>query len=87
MPAESSISERIRASLAQHLKRPVESIDIDDDLREDLGLDSLKMIELVFEIEEAFDFEVPNEDLPQLTTVADVVKYVEGKLDAAPKET
>ena len=84
MPAESSISERIRASLAQHLKRPVESIDLDDDLREDLGLDSLKMIELVFEIEEAFDFEVPNEDLPQLTTVADVVKYVEGKLGAAP---
>jgi acyl carrier protein len=84
MAAESPISTRIRAALAQHLKRDVDAIGLQDDLRKDLGLDSLTMIELLFKIEEAFDLEVPNEDLPLLTTVADVVGYVEGKLGVAP---
>jgi len=84
MPAESSVSARIRAALAQHLKRDVDAVGLHDDLRKDLGLDSLTMIELLFKIEEAFDLEVPNEDLPLLTTVADVVKYVEDKVGVTP---
>lgn len=84
MAAESPVSTRIRAALAQHLKRDVDAIGLQDDLRKDLGLDSLTMIELLFKIEEAFDLEVPNEDLPLLMTVADVVGYVEGKLGVGP---
>lgn len=84
MSAESPISVRIRAALAEHLKRDVDAVALQDDLRKDLGLDSLTMIELLFKIEEAFDLEVPNEDLPLLVTVADVVRYVEDKLGVAP---
>lgn len=84
MSAESPISARIRAALAEHLKRDVDAVGLRDDLRKDLGLDSLTMIELLFKIEEAFDLEVPNEDLPLLVTVADVVRYVEDKLGVTP---
>jgi acyl carrier protein len=86
MASESTIATQIRTALAQHLKRDVSKIRPQDRLREDLGLDSLAMIELLFKIEEHFDLEIPNEDLSRVTTVADVTGYVEEKLgaEAAP---
>jgi acyl carrier protein len=83
MTSESTIATQIRTALAQHLKRDVSKIRPQDRLREDLGLDSLAMIELLFKIEEHFDLEIPNEDLSRVTTVADVTAYVEEKLGAA----
>jgi acyl carrier protein len=82
MASESTIATQIRTALAQHLKRDVSKIRPQDRLREDLGLDSLAMIELLFKIEEHFDLEIPNEDLSRVTTVADVTAYVEEKLGA-----
>jgi acyl carrier protein len=82
MTSESTIATQIRTALAQHLKRDVSNIRPQDRLREDLGLDSLAMIELLFKIEEHFDLEIPNEDLSRVTTVADVTVYVEEKLGA-----
>lgn len=82
MASESTIATQIRTALAQHLKRDVSKIRPQDRLREDLGLDSLAMIELLFKIEEHFDLEIPNEDLSRVTTVADVTVYVEEKLGA-----
>src|SRR6185295_11020491 len=84
MASESTIAFQIRTALAQHLKRDVSKIRPQDRLREDLGLDSLAMIELLFKIEEHFDLEIPNEDLSRVTTVADVTAYVEEKLGATP---
>ena len=82
MAPESAIATRIRAALAEHLKRDVSKVQLQDDLRKDLGLDSLAMIELLFKIEEAFDLEIPNDDLSQITTVGDVVAYVEKRVGA-----
>ena len=82
MTSESTIATQIRTALAQHLKRDISKIHPQDRLREDLGLDSLAMIELLFKIEEHFDLEIPNEDLSRVTTVADVTAYVEEKLGA-----
>jgi len=84
MAAESTIANQIRTALAQHLKRDVSKIKPGDRLREDLGLDSLAMIELLFKIEEHFDLEIPNEDLSRVTSVADVTAYVEEKLGGRP---
>jgi len=90
------VADQIITALADYLKRDKESIRLDDTLREDLGLDSMSTIELVYQIEEAFDLEVPNEDLTKLTTVGSVVNYVENRLNdsattkaapsAAPKQ-
>jgi len=83
MPPESVVATRIRTALAQHLKRELSQIHPQDNLREDLGVDSLAMIELLFKIEEAFDLEIPDEDLSTITTVGDVIAYVERRLDPA----
>src|SRR5215813_8753869 len=82
MTSESAVATRIRGALAEHLKRDVSKVQLQSDLRKDLGLDSLAMIELLFKIEEAFDLEIPNEDLSQITKVGDVIAYVERRLGA-----
>jgi acyl carrier protein len=80
MPTESDIALRVRSALAEYLKRDVKTIKSGDTLRDDLGLDSLATIELVYQIEEAFDLEIPDNDLPGLVTVANVTAYIEGKV-------
>ncbi len=79
MPPESEISARIRAALADHVKRDVKTIEPRHALRDDLGIDSLATIELLFDIEEAFDLQIPDQDLRTLVTVGDVIAYVEAK--------
>jgi acyl carrier protein len=83
MPTESDIALRVRSALAEYLKRDVKTIKSGDTLRDDLGLDSLATIELVYQIEEAFDLEIPDNDLPGLVTVANVTAYIEGKVGHA----
>jgi len=83
MPAETDIAVRIRTALADYLKRDVTTIKPSDALRNDLGLDSMATIELLYQIEDAFDVEIPDNDLPTLVTVANVTAYVEEKVAAA----
>jgi len=84
MPAETDISIRIRTALATYLKRDVKTIKPSDALRNDLGLDSMATIELVYEIEDAFAVEIPDKDLPTLVTVANVIAYLEERVAPAP---
>ena len=44
---------------------------------EDLGADSLNIVELVMEVEQTFDMEIPDEDAEELHTVAQLKKYIE----------
>lgn len=46
---------------------------------DDLGADSIAVMEIVMELESEFDFEVPTEDALNLKTVADIVTYIESK--------
>jgi len=85
MPPESETSARIRAALADYLKRDVRTIEPRHALRDDLGIDSTATIELLFNIEEAFDLQIPDEDLRTLRTVGDVIAYVEGKTAPAKR--
>ncbi|MBI4401860.1 MAG: acyl carrier protein [Nitrospirae bacterium] len=84
MAPDAAIADRIRTALAHYLKRDASTIQPHHALREDLGLDSMATIELLFRIEEAFDFQIPDEDLQKLATVADVIAYVEGRLKPSP---
>lgn len=84
MLARSQISDQIREALAKKLNRDVSTIGLHQRLREDLGLDSLAMIELLFDVEEAFDLEIPDGDLHKLGTVDSVVQYVEEKANPSP---
>ena len=50
---------------------------------EDLGADSLDVVELVMRFEEEFEIEIPDEDAEKITTVGEVVSYIEKKAEAA----
>ena len=85
MPTDADIALRIRTALADYLKRDVETIKPGDALRNDLGLDSMATIELVYQIEDAFNLEIPDQDLAKLITVANVTAYIEGKVPPSPQ--
>jgi acyl carrier protein len=80
--SERDVAHSIIAALAEYLKRDPASIDVSHHLRDDLGLDSMAVIELLYKIEEAFDLQIPDQDLARLTTVAAVAKYVEQRMTA-----
>ncbi|MBK9306495.1 MAG: hypothetical protein IPM58_05230 [Nitrospira sp.] len=74
------ITEKIVHALASYLKRDPASITEAHHLRDDLGLDSVAVIELLFEIEERFKLQIPDQDLPGLSTVGSVAAYVQLRL-------
>ena len=84
--------EEIRRVLAEAFEvAKEEEIDPDtvqDDvkLREGLGVDSLDVMEVVFEIEERLKFEIKEEDMQNIQTVGDVLDMVEAKLGGAGGE-
>jgi len=83
MATDPTISLKIRSALGEYLKRDPAAIRVTHHLREDLGLDSMAVIELLYRIEEAFDLQIPDQDLIGLTTVGHVVTYVEKRLGKA----
>lgn len=80
MTPNETILERIRNALAHHLKRDAATILPQHSLRHDLGLNSVDTFELFFDLEDAFDIEIQDQDIQQLTTLSDLVGYVEGRL-------
>lgn len=84
MIVKSEITDRLRATLAKELKQDVNMITPEHALRDDLGLNSLDAIELMFKIEEEFDLSIPDEDMQKLATVGDVITYLERRLNEAP---
>ena len=80
-----AIVDKIIQALAEYLKRDAATIKAAHHLRDDLGLDSMAVIELLYKIEEAFNIQIPDQDLVGLTTVSTVAAYVEGRMaPAAP---
>ena len=75
----SPIGEQIFQALGTYLRRDPTSFQIEDSLRDDLGLDSLMTIELLYEIESVFDIQIPDEDFAGLVTIGNVVSYIENK--------
>lgn len=56
-------------------------ITLETDLIRDLEADSLDAVEIVMAVEDTFDIAVPDEDVPELTVVGNIVKYIEAHMD------
>jgi len=82
MPLHSSngFSQQVYATLGDYLRRDAATLHPEDSLRDDLGLDSLQTIELVYQVESAFDIQIPDEDFGRLRTIGDVVTYLSERL-------
>jgi acyl carrier protein len=70
------ILEKVQEALVNQLGIDAEDITEDSKIMEDLGADSLDVIELVMILEEEFDMEIPDSDIEELSTVGDVVEYI-----------
>jgi acyl carrier protein len=82
-----AVTAKIIQALASYLKRDPASITEAHHLRDDLGLDSVAIIELLFEIEERFKLQIPDQDLPGLSTVGTVAAYVQQRLTESKTES
>ncbi|MCL2087329.1 MAG: acyl carrier protein [Oscillospiraceae bacterium] len=75
------IFEKVKAIIVDQLDTEEEKITLESHIQDDLGADSLDVVDLVMSFEEEFDVEIPDEDVENIKTVGDVVKYVEEKAD------
>ena len=69
--------EKVKEIVAESLNVEESTLSETTSFKEDLGADSLDLFEMVMAFEEAFEVEIPSEDLEQITTVGYVVKYIE----------
>jgi len=74
-----SMLEQIIEMIASQLKKDAEQIAPETSIMDDLGADSLDVVELLMAIEETFGVTVPDEDVQGLKTVRDIVNYVEDR--------
>ena len=70
-----AVAEKVIATLASVKRVPAESIKLDTNLQE-MGIDSLDVFTLLFELENAFKISIPDDDVRSLRTVNDVVEGI-----------
>lgn len=72
--------DKIKKVIAEHLDMDEGEIKIESTFSDDLGIDSLDIFEIVMELEDEFDMEIPTEDLEDMNKVEDLVTYINSKL-------
>ena len=70
------IFERLTEILAEQLAADQESMTMDTKIAEDLGADSLDLVDLLMSVEDEFSVEIPDEEVENLHTIGDVVEYI-----------
>lgn len=75
------IELRVKTAVAEQLGMRVEEINNEASFMDDLGADSLDLVELVMSFENDFDITIPDEDSSQITTVQSAIDYVKNKLE------
>lgn len=79
MASNEEIAERIKSIIVEQLGVSMEEVTPQASFIEDLGADSLDIVELIMALEEEYDMEIPDEDAEKLQTVSSVINYVQSK--------
>ncbi len=74
-----SVETKIKAIVSDQLEVAVEKLSMDTTF-EDIDADSLDIVELVMALEEEFDLEISDQEVENIKTVGDVVKYIESQV-------
>lgn len=75
------VFEKIKEIVSQQLGVDADEITMDSTFVEDLGADSLDVVELVMAMEDEFDLEIDEEEADGISTISDVVEYIKAKID------
>ena len=72
------VFEKVKTILAEQFDVEEETITYETKIAEDLGADSLDVVDLLMSIEDEFEIEVPDEEIENIKTVGELVAYIEG---------
>ena len=70
------VFEKVKAIIVEQLGVEEDSVTMEASFIDDLGADSLDLVELIMAFEEEFDIEIPDEEAEKITSVTDAVNYI-----------
>jgi|GEM_PF-127590 acyl carrier protein len=76
-----NVYDRICQIIANQLRADTDTVDEDADVFEDLGADSLDVVEILMAVEESFGVSVPEEDVVELRTARELTEYIESLVE------
>ena len=76
------IFEILKDIIAEQLSVEADEVNMDSNIQDDLGADSLDVVDLITTIEDEFDISIPDEAVEEIKTVGDIVNYIEKNTDA-----
>ena len=74
------VLEKIKVILAEQFDIEEDTLKPETDLQDDLGADSLDVVDLLMSIEDEFEIEIPDEEIENIRTVSDLVGYIEANI-------
>ena len=74
-----AVEQKVKQIIVEQLGVDESQVDNSASFVEDLGADSLDIVELVMAFEEAFEIEIPDEDAEKITTVKEAIDYIEAR--------
>ena len=74
------VLEKVKVILAEQFDVDEDSITNETDLQDDLGADSLDVVDLLMSIEDEFEIEIPDEEIEHIRTVGELVNYIESNM-------
>lgn len=78
------MDEKIKSIIAENLNRDINEIKLDSNFR-DLGADSLDTVELIMELENAFNVKISDNEMESIVTVGDAIKMIQEKTNPTQK--
>jgi len=73
------VFEKVKTILVDQLDVDEDAVTMECSIIDDLGADSLDVVDMIMSFEEEFDVEIPDEEIENLKTVGDIVKFIEAK--------
>ncbi len=75
------VFDKVKEIIADQLDVDADTVTAEANIQDDLGADSLDIVDLVMSLEEEYDIEIPDEAVANIKTVGDIVKYIEDNQD------
>jgi acyl carrier protein len=79
------LTDNICSKIAGQLRKEVETVTPDKKMKEDLAADSLDIVELMLGLEDEYKVTIPDEVLPSLQTIGDIIDYIYGQTNNTGK--
>ena len=73
-----TIEQKVIETIAKQLNKSADEISLEKDIVKDLGADSLDVVEMLMNLEEAYSVTIPDEEAIKIKTVGDIVKALDG---------